>query len=156
MGRFIIISLLATLFLTFLYTPPRSVLNIFQECTEIKYEKEDFKKDEWQAPEKTLRIKKGDCEDISLLLLYLLRQNGYNANVVFGITHNKSKRFHAWVELNLKGKVYVMDPTIGFIAQRSGMPEFTYIQVLGIPKLWEKISEFKNRTGMKSVLSKKN
>jgi hypothetical protein len=149
MGRFITISILAALFLIFIsYTPSRSVLNIFHECIKIKYEKESFKKDEWQTPQKTQEIKKGDCEDIAILLLYLLRQNGYNADVVFGITHKKSERFHAWVELNFEGKIYVMDPTIGFIAQRKGMPKFTYIQVLGIPKLCDKISEYKKRTGM--------
>lgn len=71
-------------------------------------------------------------------MLYLLRQNGYDANVVFGLTHEKSKRFHAWVELKFEGK-----------AQRNGMPNQTYIQVLGIPKLLEKITEYKKRTGMK-------
>jgi hypothetical protein len=149
MGKFITISLAFVLLIFCINTSSKSVLTIFQECTQIKYIEEDFKKDEWQSPEKTQKIKKGDCEDISILLLSLLRQNGYDANVVFGLTHVKSKKFHAWVELKFKGNVYVMDPTVGFIAQRNGMPNQTYIQVLGIPKLLEKITEYEKRTGMK-------
>ena len=84
---------------------------------------EDYRKDEWQTPQKTLEKKSGDCEDIALLLLYLLQQNGYDAEVVFGLTHGKSKRFHAWVELNFKGDVYVMDPTIGFMPKINTLEE---------------------------------
>lgn len=59
MGKFITISLVMVIFLIlFIDIPSKSVLTIFQECTQIKYMEEDFKKDEWQTPEKTQRIKK--------------------------------------------------------------------------------------------------
>ena len=110
MGKFIIISSAFVLLMFCVNTSSKSVLTIFQECTQIKYIEEDFKKDEWQSPEKTQKIKKGDCEDISILLLSLLRQNGYDANVVFGLTHVKSKKFHAWVELSSKATFMLWTP----------------------------------------------
>jgi hypothetical protein len=52
MGKFIIISSAFVLLMFCVNTSSKSVLTIFQECTQIKYIEEDFKKDEWQSPEK--------------------------------------------------------------------------------------------------------
>ena len=36
----------------------------------------------WQTPDETLRLKKGDCEDVCLLLMAMLRDEGIDSSMV--------------------------------------------------------------------------
>lgn len=51
----------------------------------------------WQLPRETLSLKKGDCEDFSILLTTLYRAIGWSRNEVFVVLGEG----HAWIKLNV-------------------------------------------------------
>lgn len=66
----------------------------------------DYEPDEdpgyYQLPKETIQKRVGDCEDFAILLVSLLRANGWGPEdvyVVIGIS--PKNEFHAWVRLNL-------------------------------------------------------
>ena len=61
----------------------------------------------WQAPERTFKTKKGDCEDFVILGKYILDKQGYKTWFVIIIPYEK--RAHAVCVYESKGKFYVMD-----------------------------------------------
>ena len=81
-----------------------------------------IKHGEWeyyQLPKETLQLRTGDCEDYAILLVSLLRADGWSPNdvyVVFG--KNDKGRGHAWVkikiDLPLLGSVWCnIEPQVG-------------------------------------------
>ena len=112
----------------------------------------DGEGDHWQTPEETVRRGKGDCEDLALYLHRLLRRQGMDSMVVFGIQDvTSAKTGHAWVECRMYGEVYVLDPTCRLLARRRALPYYRYYAVLRQPELTEKLQEYLTRTGESGV-----
>jgi hypothetical protein len=72
----------------------------------------------YQLPKETLQIRTGDCEDYAILLVSLLRADGWSPNdvyVVFG--KNSEGKGHAWakikVNLVLVSVWYNLEPQVG-------------------------------------------
>ena len=93
--------------------------------------------------------KKGTCDEISNLLITMLRNLGYNAYYVAGYAYSDNWGPHSWVEVNLNGKIITVDPTwlespidathISF----SRLPDSNYTEEIKIRKYgvnfyWEK------------------
>ena len=81
-------------------------------ATRLKY-KRDFsvfslRQDAWQTSRQAYRLRRGDCEDHSILLADWLIDLGYDARVVVGM-HNWSG--HAWVVLFKDGRQYLIEAT---------------------------------------------
>ncbi len=80
-----------------------------------------------RPPNETLRIGKGACRDVALLLAALLRQAGLAARLTSGYLReadSESKRaegsLHAWTEVYLPGAGWVgMDPTNGIFCNHN-------------------------------------
>ena len=66
--------------------------------------------DYWQAPEETLKLHTGDCEDHAILTASLLKAHGYKVVVRTGyyFFNNGEDAYHAWVVLDKK---YIIDTT---------------------------------------------
>lgn len=62
----------------------KSIITCFEEASQITYKNENAV-DYWQSPYETMLLGTGDCEDISLVLLDKLYNNGYKAHLVVGI-----------------------------------------------------------------------
>jgi transglutaminase-like putative cysteine protease len=67
----------------------------------------------WQYPNETLGKRTGDCEDVAMLMVSMLRAGGYPAEDVFVVLGSDGEVNHAWVEAN--GKTY--EPMAGNILQ---------------------------------------
>ena len=98
--------------------PRRSLMDCFEEAARIPYVNEPEKRDHWQSPAQTRARGTGDCEDKSFLLQEQLYKNGFDARVVFGRQNPEDKDKHAWVETDIDGVDYILDPTVGLILRR--------------------------------------
>ncbi|MDR6225898.1 transglutaminase domain-containing protein [Desmospora profundinema] len=80
---------------------------------QIHYDVTKFKTDAFEYDDsalKTLREKKGVCQDYSFLAIALLRSIGMEARFVEGVADGNR---HAWVEVKVDGNWITMDPTWG-------------------------------------------
>lgn len=89
-------------------------LAIYQYVAQnIDYDVNKFKTDAFEYDDsalKTLREKKGVCQDYSFLTIALLRSIDMEARFVEGVAEGNR---HAWVEVKVDGKWITMDPTWG-------------------------------------------
>ena len=100
----------------------------FSKAREIQYTAE-LEEDNWQSPQETESVGKGDCEDKSFYLMYLLCKKNVKSKVVIGLTSTINPRkdlergssLHAWNEVDIGGETYVMDPTSGCFRLKSSM-----------------------------------
>jgi len=119
--------------------------------TEVRYADDDGA-DYWQTPEETVRRGRGDCEDLALYLHRLLKQEGMDCVVVFGVQDvTRAETGHAWVECRMYGEIYVLDPTCRLLARRAALPCHKYYAVLRQPELTRKLEEYLSRTGESGV-----
>ena len=119
--------------------------------TEVEYAPDDGA-DYWQTPEETVRRGRGDCEDLAFYMHRLLRDEGIDSVVVFGIQDvTDAKTGHAWVECRMYGEIYVLDPTCRLLARRAALPCHKYYAVLRQPELTEKLRDYLRRTGERNV-----
>jgi hypothetical protein len=62
----------------------------------------------------TLRTRRGNCNEISVLAVALLRAAGFPARMAFGIAYIEGAfRYHAWAEARAGGRWVPFDPTFG-------------------------------------------
>jgi len=68
--------------------------------------------DYWQLPRETISLKTGDCEDYSILLVSLLRANGYAPSDVYvvGGSSTSGDSGHAWVEVKTDLGWWTIEP----------------------------------------------
>ena len=82
----------------------------------FEYQLEELGEDYWKAPYETERDGGGDCEDLSIWLLYELRRMNYDVWAVIG---EEGAWSHMWlrVRIHINGKPYVfdVDMTEGFM-----------------------------------------
>jgi transglutaminase-like putative cysteine protease len=123
------------------------VLACFERAARIDYHDEG-EEDYWQSPAETLDLGRGDCEDKALLLRNMLARRGIEARVSFGVEDTTtSPNLHAWVECEIEGELYVLDPTGGYIARREDLPPTRHMPVLNMPSVLRKLREYRRRTG---------
>lgn len=59
-------------------------------------------KEYWQLPKETLQLRTGDCEDYAILLVSLLRADGWSSNDIYVVIGEDAQgNGHAWVKINL-------------------------------------------------------
>jgi hypothetical protein len=64
----------------------------------VKYEREEV--DYWKAPIESYTERRGDCEDLAILALYMVRQElGIKGELVLG-WNPETKEGHAWVRID--------------------------------------------------------
>ena len=108
--------------------------------------------DHWQTPGETVRRGKGDCEDQALYLHHLLRNDRIGSTVVFGIRDlENAETGHAWVECEMFGERYILDPTCRLVAARKDLSPTLYYPVIEQPVLAAKLREYLARTGGRGV-----
>jgi hypothetical protein len=66
--------------------------------------------DYWQFPRETVSLRTGDCEDFSILLVSLLRADGYGSSDVYVIGGSKGDKGHAWVVVKVLGVWWTIEP----------------------------------------------
>jgi len=90
----------------------------------IKY-KQDLStcgmRDGWQFSEYTFKMRRGDCEDSSILLCDWLRSMGYDAKVVAGFAQDGG---HAWVVVYEDGKACFLETAADTKVSRRHIPYF--------------------------------
>ncbi|MCP8317371.1 MAG: transglutaminase-like cysteine peptidase [archaeon] len=77
------------------------------------YDSDEYGSEQWQLPRETIQKGLGDCEDFSILMVSLLRANGWDADEVYVVLgyNPSSDSYHAWVKLNLGlGLWYSLEP----------------------------------------------
>jgi transglutaminase-like putative cysteine protease len=82
-------------------------------ATHVRYDVNKFRTDAFELDDsalKTLREKKGVCQDYTFLTIALLRSIGIESRFVEGISQGNR---HAWVEARIDGRWITMDPTWG-------------------------------------------
>jgi len=75
------------------------VYEIAKNCN-LRAEEEPEGEDYWKAPYETERDGGGDCEDLSLWLLYKLTNMGYDCWLVLGT--DQTPIWHVWVRIKIK------------------------------------------------------
>ena len=98
---------------------------------DITYRSEPGEQDHWQAPEVTLMLGTGDCEDKALLLWYLLKHVHKVEHVYFTVGQVNvlfARGGHAWVELGVGPHALIMDPTMKIIIPRYMLNRISYIK----------------------------
>lgn len=112
----------------------------------------DANGDTWQTPAETARRGAGDCEDKALYLQHLLRRSGIDAQVVFGIQNTvTSKTGHAWVECEVDGEVYMLDPSGKLRIARRELESWEYYPVHDSPQVRAKLKRYIERTGQRGI-----
>ena len=108
--------------------------------------------DYWQSPEETRRRGAGDCEDLALYLHRLLKDRGIASIVVFGVQDvTEATTGHAWVECEMYGQMYVLDPTCRLLCRRDELPCHKYYRLLRQEELTRKLADYLARTGEKGI-----
>jgi hypothetical protein len=81
---------------------PEEMKVVYEICknSNLQAIEEPEGEDYWKAPYETERDGGGDCEDLSIWLLYKLTMMGYNCWLVLGT--DKTPIFHMWVRIELK------------------------------------------------------
>ena len=79
------------------------------------------------SPNKTFKLKKGSCRDLSWMQINLLRQQGIAARFVSGYYYfnmdEPQFELHAWVEVFLPGTGWLgLDPSQGFLTGNTHFP----------------------------------
>jgi transglutaminase-like putative cysteine protease len=109
---------------------PRPTVSVLVELTERLHECLGYERREEgppRPPEETLRLGRGACRDVALLLATTLRQQGLAARLTSGYLRegdSESRRaegsLHAWAEVYLPGAGWVgMDGTNGIFANHN-------------------------------------
>ncbi len=109
---------------------PRATVAALVELNERLHECVGYERREEgpaRSPAETLRLGKGACRDVALLLAALLRQAGLAARLTSGYLReadSKSRRaegsLHAWTEVYLPGAGWIgMDPTNGIFCNHN-------------------------------------
>lgn len=82
------------------------------------YEKVNFKDEMWQFPNETLELKKGDCEDMAILLCSMIRcyvNSKYPVEVIMIYSETSG---HAAVQIPVSGyKLVILDPAGKYCSQ---------------------------------------
>ncbi len=103
-----------------LYNNPafQPVLSSFKEVTQkYKYREDSPGNDYWQSPDETRKRRKGDCEDLAVLLHDELREKGIESQLVVGnafyleLERDKISH-HVWCEVEINGRTYIADPSL--------------------------------------------
>lgn len=117
-GLAVLVTLLATSCINKNYYEPFS----YAHNIEYKYDRADY----WQTPNKTRKLKTGDCEDKVILLLDEWKKRGIEGRLVIGFLYWYDfgscfwdKEAHAWCEVEYKGKLYIADPTNDMFFRKS-------------------------------------
>lgn len=75
----------------------------------------------WKTPTETKSGDPADCKAKAVALYELMKQHGARQiRLVIGRRTTSSRSTHAWVEWQTDGSTYVLDPTINWMAYRSG------------------------------------
>jgi len=123
----------------------------YVEVRDIPYVR-DANGDRWQTPAETARRGAGDCEDKAIYLHHLLRARGVDAQVVFGIQNAvTSKTGHAWVECELDGQVYMLDPSGKLRIARSELESWEYVPINDSPQVHAKLKRYLERSGQRNI-----
>ncbi len=121
--------------------------------SQIDYAPEPPGQDVWKSPAETLADGAGDCEDQVFYLITLLRAEGLDGRAVFG--HLNATRdapyCHVWVETEIDGQAWVLDPTKGFMEPRSRLPWFLYYRRDDLKTIATKLAEYQRRTGLRNL-----
>ncbi|MFH1480744.1 MAG: transglutaminase domain-containing protein [Pseudomonadota bacterium] len=88
--------------------PLSAWLFVLQHFRYMKDEDLFGRKEVWQLAKHTFQRRRGDCEDLSILLGDWLKSSGFRARVVLG---KLEKEGHAWVLLQSEGKDYILETT---------------------------------------------
>ncbi len=82
------------------------------------YEKVDFENEMWQFPNETLELKKGDCEDMAILLCSMIICYVDGKYPIEVITICSEKSGHAAVQIPVSGyKLVILDPAGKYYSQ---------------------------------------
>lgn len=83
----------------------------------------------WKTPAETQSGEPADCKAKAVALYERMKENGVtDMRLVIGKRTTRSKSTHAWVEWEVEGASYVLDPTINWMAYRnSDLGSRTYI-----------------------------
>ncbi|MGI8435768.1 MAG: hypothetical protein ACR2NX_02535 [Chthoniobacterales bacterium] len=74
----------------------------------------------WKTPAETQSGQPADCKAKAVALYERMKENGVtDMRLVIGKRSAMSRSTHAWVEWNVEGTSYVLDPTINWMAYRS-------------------------------------
>jgi predicted transglutaminase-like cysteine proteinase len=75
---------------------------------------------EWKTPAEVETAAAADCKGKAVALYQMMHAHGaHNVRLVIGKRTATSKKTHAWLEWNVEGENYVLDPTINWAAYRA-------------------------------------
>ncbi len=121
------------------------------QARDVPYARDDGG-DAWQTPAETVARGAGDCEDKALYLHHLLRVKGIDSQVVFGVQNVvASTNGHAWVECEVDGQTYVLDPTGRLRIARQELKSWEYHVVRDSPTVRAKLAAYLTRTGDRGI-----
>jgi hypothetical protein len=127
---------------------PQELFDAFTQAGRIEYIPDPPDTDTWQTPAETRRRGAGDCEDICIYLQHLLAEEGMAAEVVFGLRDATATNGHAWLEADIQGRRWIIEPRSIAMFDRDKLPEFMYIAVDDLDVVAEKVRAYHARTGI--------
>ena len=127
---------------------PVNIMGKIIAATQIEYVPDAKGKDFWQTPKETLTRKKGDCEDIAILLQHELSKLDLRVEVVFGLKTIWQKHGHAWCEFSYQGVDYIIEPANGVCYKRKYLPREIYYPAKRVSTVAKKIKAYHYKTGV--------
>ncbi len=127
---------------------PQAVFDAFTKAGRIDYVPDPPETDTWQTPAETAQRGKGDCEDICIYLQHLLAEEGMDSEVVFGLRDATATNGHAWIEADIQGRHWIIEPRSIAMFDRAKLPAFMYIVVDDLDVVAEKVRAYHARTGV--------
>ena len=93
---------------------PAPVARFYHRALDIRYQARQGA-DIWQTPNETSQRQTGNCVDKAIYLNELLKRDGYDSELAFGIVRRlNGDAGHAWVVLD---EDTILDPTDGWVTQ---------------------------------------
>lgn len=126
----------------------QELFDAFTQAGRIKYIPDPPGTDTWQTPAETRQRGAGDCEDICIYLQHLLAEGGMASEVVFGLRDATATNGHAWLEADIQGRRWIIEPRSIAMFDRAKLPDFMYVVVHEMDVVAEKVQAYHARTGV--------
>jgi hypothetical protein len=82
----------------------------------------------WKTPREVKSSRVADCKGKAIMLYERMRADGArNVRLVIGKRHMHASQTHAWVEWDVKGGTYLLDPTFNWVAKAAPQDPTKYI-----------------------------
>jgi hypothetical protein len=143
----------------------RKFIMAYNAVCSIPYKADSIDIDHWQTPEETMKLYSGDCEDLAIYFQHIANGIHLNSRIIIGkkdtrpyntrplsgdLILNTAQVWreyttnipdHAWNEVTIDKKVYVVDIIFKVNQLKSEIPPDKYVESIDFPSINEKLEK---------------